>query len=123
MAAILSMEGISQLVGSMENNFQNVDGSNKAIGSETKLNSNIKSISLSGDKWVISDELPGVYCDGIQYYDLKDITFLNNTGFANLIDLLKSLLGKGVEVQFVNVNERIKNKIKSLGLDHILNCG
>lgn len=83
---------------------------------------NIKSINLSGDEWIITDELPGVYCQGIQYYDLKNIQFINNTGMAKLIELLKSLLVKGVEVKFVNVNEKIKNKIKSLGLDPILNC-
>jgi anti-anti-sigma regulatory factor len=41
---------------------------------------------------------------------------------ASLIDLLKSLLKQGVETQFVNVNDSIKAKIRSLGLDRILNC-
>ena len=71
---------------------------------------------------MITDELAGVYCQGVQYYDLKDIGFINYNGMANLIDFLKSLLEKGIEVQFVNVNENIKSKIKSTGLEHILHC-
>lgn len=104
-----------------------------------QANNNIKSIRLLDGKFIIKDsepfndlfhlngeypvnKLPGVYYKGIQYYDLKDVGYINNSGMINLIDLLKSLLKKGVETQFVNVNEKIKQKIKSLGLDHILNC-
>ncbi|MFL5752901.1 MAG: STAS domain-containing protein [Bacteroidia bacterium] len=83
---------------------------------------NVKSIYPAGETWEIIDDLPGVYTHGIQYYDLKNIGFISNAGMASLIELLKSLLQKGIEVQFVNVNERIKGKIKALGLDHILNC-
>jgi ABC-type transporter Mla MlaB component len=89
---------------------------------EKKIRSRVKSINLSGDQIVITDELPGVYCHGIQYYDLKNIAHINYNGMANLIDFLKSLLENGVEVQFVNVNEKIKNKIQSMGLQHILTC-
>jgi ABC-type transporter Mla MlaB component len=89
---------------------------------EKKITSNVKFINLSGDQYVVTDELPGVYCEGVQYYDLKNVGFISNTGMANLVELLKSLLEKGVEVQFVNVNDKIKKKIKSLGLEHILNC-
>ncbi len=84
--------------------------------------SGIKSINLNGSQLVIKAELSGVFCQGIQYYDLKNIFFINNAGMASLIDLLKSLLKQGVDVQFVNVNEKIRNKIRSLGLDHILVC-
>ena len=84
---------------------------------------NLKSISLLSCEFIVSDGLPGVYCQGIKYYDLKNVHFINNTDMANLIDLLKSLLGTGTEVQFVNVNSTIKSKIKSMGLEHILNCG
>jgi ABC-type transporter Mla MlaB component len=87
-----------------------------------KIHSRVKSINFSGDQIMITDELAGVYCQGVQYYDLKDIGFINYNGMANLIDFLKSLLEKGIEVQFVNVNENIKSKIKSTGLEHILNC-
>ena len=89
---------------------------------EKKITSNVKFINLSGDKYVVTDELPGVFCEGVQYYDLKNVDFISNTGMANLVELLKSLLEKGVEVQFVNVNPEIRKKIKSLGLEHILNC-
>jgi len=98
-------------------------------GPEYEINSStnnkkpgIKSINLSGHQLIITAELSGVFCQGIQYYDLKNIQFINNTGMANLIDLLKSLLVQGVEVRFVNVNERIKEKIRLLGLEHILIC-
>ena len=97
---------------------------------ESGLGSNVKSIHMSEDGFVIkeefdpeeSEEVAGVYIKGIQYYDLKNVSFINNTGIADLIELLRSLLKQGVEVKFVNVNKKIKNKIKSMGLDHILNC-
>ncbi len=89
---------------------------------EQQIQSRVKSISLSGDKVIITDQLPGVYCEGVQYYDLKNIGFINYSGMASLIDFIKSLLERGVEVKFVNVNEMIKNKIRSIGLEHILNC-
>lgn len=87
-----------------------------------KIRSNLKTISLTGDKVLVTDELPGVYCHGIQYYDLKNIGYVNYNGMANLIDFIRSQIEKGVEVQFVNVNDTIKSKIKSIGLEHILNC-
>src|SRR4051812_26466104 len=89
---------------------------------DKKIPSSVKTLNLSGDQIVIADEIPGVLIQGIQYYDLKNIDFINYNGMANLIDFIKSLLEKGVEVQFVNVNEKIKSKIKSIGLEHILNC-
>ncbi len=82
----------------------------------------MKCINLSGDQVVVTSELSGVYCEGVQYYDLQNILFINNTGMANLLDLLKALLKQGVDMQFVNVNEKIKDKIKSLGLENILHC-
>ncbi len=117
------------------------DGLNKS--SEDKINTYIKSINasigLQEKKEIVSkkirsnelfqsggenpiDELSGVCIDGIHYYDFKNIHFINNTGMAGLIDLLKCLLQKGEKIQFVNVNEKVKNKIKSMGLENILNC-
>jgi ABC-type transporter Mla MlaB component len=105
---------------------------------ETKISNNVMSIRLSTDGLIIKDEststnpneedqtgakLAGVYCQGVQYYDLKGVHYINNTGMAILIDLLKSLLEMGVEVQFVNVDEKIKAKIKEMGLERIINCG
>lgn len=104
-----------------------------------KTDSNLKSIHLSENGFVIKEEapirsyvsfrfnnseteLPGVFFKGTQYYDLKNIYFINNTGMVSLIELLESLLEKDVDVQFVNVCEKIKNKIKALGLDQILIC-
>jgi ABC-type transporter Mla MlaB component len=122
----------------MEKNTINSIGRNeRSIGMVKKTESNLKSIHLSGNNFLIKeeepiksyqayqlpeDELPGVFFKGVQYYDLKNIYFINNTGMANLIDLLKSLLEKNVEVQFVNVSDKIKNKIVAMGLDHILIC-
>lgn len=68
------------------------------------------------------DGLAGAYIDGVHYYDFKNVHTINNVSLASLIDLLKCLLKSGKRVQFVNVNDRIKSKIKSLGLDGILNC-
>ncbi|MBA3706132.1 MAG: STAS domain-containing protein [Bacteroidetes bacterium] len=104
---------------------------------EKKNITSIKTIHSFADEFIVKEnpvhyedffreypasKLAGVYLQGIQYYDLVNITFIDNTGIANLIELLKSLLKEGVEVRFVNVNENIKNKIKSMDLDHILNC-
>jgi|GEM_PF-2696836 len=69
-----------------------------------------------------ANELASIYFDGVQYFDLKNVYFINNTGIANLIDLLKLLLKQGVVIKFVNVREKIKNKFKSMGLDHIFDC-
>jgi hypothetical protein len=119
--------------------------SQKKDPEEKKFNSGVvrknlhslKSIHWSGDSFHIKEEaplrsyqayylpeneLPGVYFKGIQYYDLKNIYFINNTGMVNLIELLKSLMEQNVEVRFVNVADKIKEKIKNMGLDHILIC-
>ncbi|MFL5764123.1 MAG: STAS domain-containing protein [Bacteroidia bacterium] len=77
-------------------------------------------IQLDGNYSV--DKLPGVLCKGVQYVDLNNVGFVNNTGMAALIDLMKSLLKQGVDTQFVNVNQPIRKKINSLGLDQILKC-
>lgn len=111
-------------------------------GSEIKKNEEavvaIKSIAPLGNDFVIRDEplpemlqltsefsaekLPGVLLKGVHYYDLQSIGYINNTGMAKLIGLLRSLLQKGVGVRFVNVSDQIRSKIKKMGLDHILPC-
>lgn len=107
-------------------------GVHPQMEAEKKINSSVMSIRLTPDGLVIRDdqvggddvaELSGVYCEGVQYYDLRGIEYINNTGMAILIDLLKSLLEMGVEVQFVNVHENIRRKIREMGLDKIINCG
>jgi anti-anti-sigma factor len=103
------------------------------LDAEKKINHNVMSIRLTPDGLVIRDEdhipageetqmLSGVYCEGVQYYDLKGVEYINNTGMAILIDLLKSLLEMGVEVQFVNVHSNIRKKISEMGLERIINC-
>lgn len=69
-----------------------------------------------------TDRLAGVYCEGVQYFDLSSVSYINNTGMATLIDLLKSLLEMGVDVQFVNVDARIIDRIRDAGLEEIITC-
>jgi len=69
-----------------------------------------------------ADELAGVCIEDVHYYDFKNVQSINNTGLASLIDLTKYLLQKGLKVQFVNVNEKIKEKITALELDKVLQC-
>lgn len=110
---------------------------------ERKIIKNVMSIRLSNDGLIFkdfesahsstsiaepsnyhyhTDRLAGVYCEGIQYFDLSSLTYINNSGLATLIDLLKSLLEIGVDVQFVNVDQKIIEKIKEAGLEKIINC-
>lgn len=69
-----------------------------------------------------SNEFAGFYFQGVQYFDFNNVYFINNTGIANLIDLIKTLLKQGVVIRFVNVREKIKEKFKSMGLEFIFNC-
>lgn len=80
----------------------------------------LRRINFSGDKWLRIEDIPGLYYRGIQYFDFKKIEFINNNGLANLIKFLKFYLEKGIEVQFVNLGVAVKNKIRSMGLEHIL---
>jgi hypothetical protein len=66
-----------------------------------------------------TSSLSGVYFQGVQYFDFKNVNFINNTGVANLIDILKDLLKQGIDVKFVNVKENIKDKFRAIGLDSI----
>jgi len=113
------------------------------LDAEKKISNNIMSIRLSSDGLIYKDSqsahsnttilepvnyhygkerLSGVYIHGVQYFDLSSVKYLNNSGMATLIDLLKSVLTMGVEVQFVNVDENIKRKIREAGLEKIINC-
>jgi hypothetical protein len=58
---------------------------------------------------------------GFQEYDLGNVHYISNTGLANIIDLFKSSLRKGIEVHFLNASEKIKNKIRQMGMETILN--
>ena len=66
------------------------------------------------------EELPGIYVGDLCYFDLQDLHYLNNTGIANLIDLLKHLAKQGLEVRFIHVAEPLMCKLKALGLDQIM---
>src|SRR3954471_5523966 len=104
----------------MENTIElntNVNASQDSIFESHMLNSkpeeqaprNIRRVELFGNRLSIKDEpmtrvefneLAGAYFKGVQFYDLKNVHFINNTGIANLIDLLKCMLEQGVEVKF-----------------------
>lgn len=79
-----------------------------------------KKINFSGNQWFAIEEIPTMWYKGIRYFDFKKIDFLTNNGLAGLINLLKLHLEKGIEVQLVNMNEALKRKIKSLGLDRLI---
>ncbi|MDF2448415.1 MAG: hypothetical protein K0R26_919 [Bacteroidota bacterium] len=66
--------------------------------------------------------LAGVLCQGVQYYDFKNVPYINNNGLASLIRILKASLKNGIKLRFVNVNKRIQMKIKTMGLDKFINC-
>ena len=69
-----------------------------------------------------TNEIAGVCIEGVHYYDFTNVKSINNTVMASLIDLSKCLLEQNEKVQFVNVSEKIKSKIKSFGLENILKC-
>lgn len=89
--------------------------------SEKQVHSILSDINLEGGRWISEEKFPGMKAN-IRYYDLKNVLFISNTDIATLIELLKSLLVQGIEVQFLNASDKIKSKIKNLGLDHILIC-
>ncbi|MDF2452874.1 MAG: hypothetical protein K0S26_2378 [Bacteroidota bacterium] len=66
--------------------------------------------------------LAGVLCQGVQYYDFKNVPYINNNGLASLIRILKASMKNGIKLKFVNVNKRIQVKIKTMGLDKFINC-
>ena len=74
---------------------------------------------------VINDEPRGSSFDGVTNiltYDLSNVHSINNTGLAHMIDLMKSSLKNGIEVQFVNVSDKVKAKIKTMGMFQLINC-
>lgn len=117
----------------LEDNFD-FDGSKDLLSmleAEKKINNNVMSIRMTNDGLVFADsfrqsefkKLPGVYCQGVQYFDLSGLEYINSNGMAILIELLKCLLEINVEVQFVNVSGKIKERIREFGLEKIIHCG
>src|ERR1043165_8980122 len=49
-----------------------------------------------------------------QEYDLSNLHYISNTGLANIVDLFKSALKRGIEVHFLNVSDKIRNKIHAM---------
>ena len=64
----------------------------------------------------------GVHFNGVMYYDFSNVKYINNSGIADLIDLVKSWTEMGTEVRFIHVKEDIQKKIRESGLDQILYC-
>jgi anti-anti-sigma regulatory factor len=61
-----------------------------------------------------------VYHHGIMYYDFSKVKYINNSGMADLIDLVKSWIELGAEVRFINVGEDVKRKLKESELEGII---
>jgi anti-anti-sigma regulatory factor len=61
-----------------------------------------------------------VYHKGIMYYDFSKVKFINNSGIADIIDLVKSWIDLGAEVRFTNVSEEIKRKLRESELEGII---
>ena len=78
---------------------------------------NKKQLILTGEKSPI--DLAGVNFRGIQYYDLGQIIYINSSGIADLISILKIWTSQGIKVIFVNVPEKIKKRIYDMGLKNI----
>src|SRR5688572_28600122 len=100
---------------------------------KTEMNEEVKDKGMTSDEVVkksfqrdenaiTEKELPGVLCHGVQYYDLRRIHLISNTGLVNLVNLLRSLLQRGLEVRFINVCDAIKIRMKVMGLDKIFQC-
>lgn len=77
-------------------------------------------IHLTGEKR--SEGLAGVHFQGIYYYDMGQVKYINNSGIADLIDLVKAWLDQEIEVRFINVRDDIKKKIADMDLENILYC-
>jgi hypothetical protein len=70
-----------------------------------------------------SQELfPAYHQNGTTYYDLANLTALSNIEMAKLIREIKNSLRENTETCFLNTNPEIKEKIKALGLDHVIYC-
>jgi ABC-type transporter Mla MlaB component len=82
----------------------------------------IESASHLSDESEKEADLSGVLCNDVQYYDLKNVPYINNNGLASLVDLLRALTKKGISLRFVNANKKIKAKIKAMGLEKHINC-
>ncbi|MDQ3191431.1 MAG: STAS domain-containing protein [Bacteroidota bacterium] len=64
----------------------------------------------------------GVYFNGVMYYDFTNVKFINNSGLADLVDLVKTWMEMGTDVRFIHVNRDIQYKFRETGLDQIINC-
>jgi anti-anti-sigma regulatory factor len=73
---------------------------------------------LTGE--VRTEDLAGAFFQGVYYYDMANVKYINNTGIADLINLVKDWMDQGTEVKFINVRDEIKNEFKRLGLVNII---
>lgn len=75
-------------------------------------------LHLTGER--VSQSLAGVYFQGVHYYDMGKVEYINHSGIAELIDLVKDWMEQGIEVRFINVPDGIKREFEKLDLDHII---
>ena len=67
-----------------------------------------------------AEDLAGVYFQGVHYYDMGKIEYINNSGIADLIDLTRDWMEQGIEVRFINVRDEIKKEFQRRDLGHII---
>jgi anti-anti-sigma regulatory factor len=80
----------------------------------------IKQVYITGEERV--HVLSGVYHQGIMYYDMGNVKFINHSGIADLIELIKTWTELGTEVRFLFVRDDIRKKLKEYNLDQIIQC-
>ncbi len=95
---------------------------NSFYGPEHGKSRNEKIVFIENSSARQFEKLPGVKFNNKQFYDFKNVHYVSHCGMAKLIEHVKSLLQNSTEIQFVNVSEEIKDRIRSVGLDHVIRC-
>ncbi len=67
-----------------------------------------------------TEDLAGAYFQGVHYYDMGKVQYINSSGIADLIDLVKDWMEQGIEVKFINVRDEIRKEFQRLDLGHII---
>lgn len=57
----------------------------------------------------------------VHYEDLAGIQYLSNWDIARIINTVKENLNKGIEVKFINVKDELRQQMKNIDSDNILN--
>lgn len=67
-----------------------------------------------------TENLSGVFFNNIHYYDMSRVKYINHSGIADLIDLVKDWMEQGIEVKFINIQPEIRHEFVRLDLEHII---